>query len=56
VYTAYAAYAFAIYGALSALVVLLLWLYLIGIIFLFGAHVSADWEKEVDADSLSLAS
>lgn len=56
VYTAYAAYAFAIYGALSALVVLLLWLYLIGIIFLFGAHVSADWEKEVDADALSLAS
>jgi membrane protein len=56
VYTSYAAYAFAIYGALSALVVLLLWLYLIGIIFLFGAHVSAVWEKVVDADTLSLAS
>jgi membrane protein len=56
VYTSYAASAFAIYGALSALVVLLLWLYLIGIIFLFGAHVSAAWEKDTAADALSLAS
>lgn len=55
-YTAYAAYAFAIYGALSALVVLLLWLYLIGVIFLYGAHVSAAWEKEAEGAALSLAS
>lgn len=32
-----------IYGALSAPLVLLLWFYLIGIIFLFGAEVSAGW-------------
>jgi membrane protein len=56
VYTAYTAYAFAIYGALSALVVLLLWLYLIGIIFLFGAHVSAAWERDAQARALPLAS
>ena len=56
IYTAYAAYAFAIYGALSALVVLLLWLDLIGVIFLFGAHVTAAWEKESEGGALSLAS
>jgi membrane protein len=32
-----------IYGALSAPLVLLLWFYLIGVIFLFGAEVSAGW-------------
>jgi membrane protein len=32
-----------IYGALSAPLVLLLWFYLIGIIFLFGAELSAGW-------------
>lgn len=32
-----------IYGALSAPLVLLLWFYLIGAIFLFGAEVSAGW-------------
>jgi membrane protein len=56
VYTTYAASAFAIYGAFSALWVLLLWLDLIGVIFLFGAHVSAAWEKEAEASALSLAS
>lgn len=56
VYTAYAAYAFAIYGALSALVVLLLWLDLIGVIFLFGAHVSAAWDKDTESGALPLAS
>ena len=55
-YTTYASYAFQIYGALSALFVLLLWLDLIGIIFLFGAHVSAAWEKDVPNASLPLAS
>jgi YihY family inner membrane protein len=56
VYTTYAAYAFQIYGALSALVVLLLWLDLIGVVFLFGAHVSAAWEEETAAEPLPLAS
>lgn len=56
VYTAFAAGAFAIYGALSALFVLLLWLDLIGVIFLFGAHVSAAWEKEALQETLPLAS
>ena len=56
VYTSYAAYAFAIYGALSALFVLLLWLDLIGVVFLFGAHVSAAWEKDGESGALSLAS
>ena len=55
VYTTYASYAFQIYGALSALWVLLLWLDLIGVVFLFGAHVSAAWERDVHAD-LPLAS
>ncbi|HKU67262.1 MAG TPA: YihY/virulence factor BrkB family protein [Candidatus Baltobacteraceae bacterium] len=32
-----------IYGALSAPLVLLLWFYLIGVIFLFGAELSAGW-------------
>jgi membrane protein len=32
-----------IYGALSAPLVLLLWFYLIGMIFLFGAELSAGW-------------
>ena len=56
VYTTYAAYAFKIYGALSALFVLLLWLDLIGIVFLFGAHVSAAWENETAAEEPPLAS
>jgi membrane protein len=56
VYTSYAAYAFQIYGALSALVVLLLWLDLIGVVFLFGAHVSAAWESDTERGALPLAS
>lgn len=36
-----------IYGALSAAFALLLWIYLLAVIFLFGAHVSAVWEKRV---------
>lgn len=55
-YTTYASYAFQIYGALSALWVLLLWLYLIGVVFLFGAHVSAAWERDADARSVPAAS
>jgi membrane protein len=35
-----------IYGALSAPLVLLLWFYLIGVIFLFGAEVSAGWAHQ----------
>ncbi|GAC1418573.1 MAG: hypothetical protein NVSMB5_10080 [Candidatus Velthaea sp.] len=36
-----------IYGALSAAFALLLWIYLLAVIFLFGAHVSAVWELRV---------
>lgn len=56
VYTTYAANAFQIYGALSALFVLLLWLDLIGVVFLFGAFVSAAWEKDGEPEALPLAS
>jgi membrane protein len=56
VYTTFAASAFRIYGALSALFVLLLWLDVIGIVFLFGAHVSAAWERESQEGALPLAS
>jgi membrane protein len=56
VYTTYAANAFQIYGALSALFVLLLWLDLIGVVFLFGAHVTAAWHKEGESAQLPLAS
>ncbi len=56
VYTTFAANAFQIYGALSALFVLLLWLDLIGVVFLFGAHVSAAWEKDINSEALPLAS
>jgi membrane protein len=56
IYTTYAANAFRVYGALSALFVLLLWLDLIGIVFLFGAHVSAAWEREAQSEELPLAS
>ena len=56
VYTTFAANAFQIYGALSALFVLLLWLDLIGVVFLFGAFVSAAWEKETRNPALPLAS
>jgi membrane protein len=56
VYTTYAANAFQIYGALSALFVLLLWMDLIGVVFLFGAFVSAAWEKDEQSPALPLAS
>lgn len=56
VYTTYAAFAFRIYGALSALFVLLLWLDVIGIVFLFGAHITAAVERESRRKALSLAS
>jgi len=56
VYTTYAANAFQIYGALSALFVLLLYLDLIGVVFLFGAFVSAAWEKDTENSTLPLAS
>jgi membrane protein len=56
VYTTFAANAFQIYGALSALFVLLLWLDLIGVVFLFGAFVSAAWEKDGETGALPLAS
>jgi membrane protein len=56
VYTSYAANAFQVYGALSALFVLLLWLDLIGVVFLFGAFVTAAWEKESESGALPLAS
>lgn len=55
-YTSYAASAFKIYGALSAIFVLLIWLDYIGMIFLFGAFVSAAWEAEGEAETLPLAS
>jgi membrane protein len=51
-YTTMAANAFRVYGALSALFVLLLWLDVIGIVFLFGAHVSAAWEREAQDGAL----
>ncbi len=56
VYTTLAANAFHVYGALSALFVLLVWLDLIGVVFLFGAHVSAAWEKDRETGALPLAS
>ncbi|MFN2460461.1 MAG: YihY/virulence factor BrkB family protein [Candidatus Velthaea sp.] len=36
-----------IYGAVSAAFALLLWIYLTAVIFLYGAHVSAAWERRV---------
>ena len=56
VYTTYAASAFRLYGALSALFALLLWLDVIGVVFLFGAHVSAACEQEHEEHALPLAS
>jgi len=50
-YTTYAAYAFRVYGALSALFVLLLWLNYTGIVFLFGAFVSAAYERESETET-----
>ncbi len=36
---------FQIYGTLSAVFALMLWVYYVSVIFLYGAHVSAEWEK-----------
>ena len=35
---------FQIYGTLSAIFALMLWVYYVCVIFLYGAHVSAQWE------------
>jgi len=45
IYTAHAN-SFQIYGTLSAIFALMLWVYYVCIIFLFGAHVSAQWETQ----------
>lgn len=56
IYTTVAANAFRIYGALSALFAFLLWLEIIGVVFLFGAYVTAAWEREDRSGALPLAS
>jgi membrane protein len=43
IYTAHANI-FQIYGTLSAIFALMLWVYYVCVIFLFGAHVCAQWE------------
>ena len=43
IYTAHANL-FQIYGTLSAIFALMLWVYYVCVIFLYGAHVSAQWE------------
>jgi membrane protein len=43
IYTAHAN-VFQIYGTLSAIFALLLWVYYVCMIFLFGAHICAQWE------------
>ena len=43
IYTAHAD-VFQIYGTLSAIFALMLWVYYVCVIFLYGAHVSAQWE------------
>jgi YihY family inner membrane protein len=43
IYTAHAN-VFQIYGTLSAIFALMLWVYYMCLIFLYGAHVSAQWE------------
>lgn len=42
-----------IYGALSAPLVLLLWFYIIGVIFLFGAELSAGWAHHKGTEEVS---
>ena len=46
-----------VYGAVSAILAVLLWFYLTGVIFLFGAHVSAAWENDriVRSGAISIA-
>jgi membrane protein len=36
-----------IYGTLSAIFAVMLWVYFVSMIFLFGAHVSAEWERQM---------
>jgi membrane protein len=48
IYTAHAN-VFQIYGTLSALFALMLWVYYVCVIFLYGAHVSAQWEAHFAA-------
>ncbi len=42
-----------IYGTLSAIFALMLWVYYICMIFLFGAHVSAEWERAGETSALA---
>jgi membrane protein len=49
IYTAHAN-VFQIYGTLSAIFALMLWVYYVCLIFLYGAHVSAQWEAHFSAD------
>jgi uncharacterized BrkB/YihY/UPF0761 family membrane protein len=35
-----------VYGAVATVAILLLWLYYMGIIFLFGAELCAEWSKQ----------
>jgi membrane protein len=44
IYTAHANI-FQIYGTLSAIFALMLWVYYVCLIFLYGAHVSAQWQE-----------
>lgn len=48
IYTAHAN-VFQIYGTLSAIFALMLWVYYMCMIFLYGAHVSAQWEAHFSA-------
>jgi membrane protein len=48
IYTAHAN-VFQIYGTLSAIFALMLWVYYVCVIFLYGAHVSAQWESHFSA-------
>jgi membrane protein len=50
IYTAHANF-LQIYGTLSAILVVLLWVYVVCSIFLYGAHVSARWEQRFDRAS-----
>jgi membrane protein len=45
IYTAHANFQH-LYGTLSAIFVVMLWIYFVALIFLFGAHVSAQWEEQ----------
>ena len=42
-----------VYGALSAPLVLLLWFYLIGVVFFFGAELSAGWAHHKGTEEVS---